>query len=218
MIRHSARPRKTVADYMNLPEDVRVELIDGEFFVSPSARLRHQRIVSNLHFALRSFAEQRDLGTVHIAPLDVHLPTGDIVQPDVIFVSTGNEHVMQDWIRGAPDLLIEVVSAANPERDRIVKRDLYARSGVAEYWLVDDATETVEVLVLDNDRYAPHGYFETADTIESKAIAGLRLPVHAVFMVCSPFPIPRRPSPSAHGCRRGRRPDRCCQAGRRYRR
>ena len=106
---------------------------------------------------------------------------GDIVQPDLIFVSTRNGHIIQDWVRGAPDLLIEVLSPTNAERDRIVKRDLYARSGVAEFWLVDDATKTVEVLTLAGDRYAPHGYFEPTDTIESTVLAGLGLSVHDVF-------------------------------------
>ncbi len=167
---------------MTLPDGVRVELIDGEFFsLSPSPRPRHQRIAANLFVALRTWVDDHPLGTIWIAPLDVHLPTGDIVQPDVMFVSDTNSRIIQDWIRGAPDLVVEVLSPTNSERDRIVKRDIYAHSGVAEYWIVDDSTKTIEVLVLHGEQYLPHGYFELSDSIESRVLPGLRLALRHVF-------------------------------------
>jgi len=181
MIRLTSRPRKTVQDYMSLPDDVRAELIDGEFLMSPSPREPHQRISMNLAFALRSCVHANRLGRVYSAPFDVHLPTGDVVQPDVLFVSKANEGIIQDWIRGAPDLVIEIVSPELPERDRIVKRDLYARNGVREYWLVDDASKSVEILRLESTRFVPHGYFELQDVIESPTMPQLKLPVRDVF-------------------------------------
>ena len=168
-------------DYMNLPDDVRVELIDGEFFMSPSPKERHQRIVTNLVRILDSFVHAHQLGTVYVAPFDVHLPSGDVVQPDVLFVSTGNRHIIQDWIRGAPDLAIEVISPETAERDRIIKRDLYASNGIKEYWLVDDAAKSVEVLKLEGDTFGPHGYFELEDAVESTLLADLHLPTRDIF-------------------------------------
>ncbi len=166
---------------MKLPDDLRVELIDGDFYMCPSPFLIHQRIVGNLHLALRRWVDERTLGTVHIAPLDVHLPTGDIVQPDLIFVSTARSAILQDWIRGVPDLLIEVLSSSTPERDRIVKRDLYGRNGVPEYWIVDSASCCVEIFRWAEGTLAPAGYFQEADSVVSPALPGLVLPVRNIL-------------------------------------
>jgi Uma2 family endonuclease len=82
---------------------------------------------------------------------------------------------------GAPDLVVEIVSPLNAERDRIVKRDLYARSGVREYWLVDTLARSVEVLRLDGAAYAPAGYFTAGTVLASPSLPGLAIPVDAVF-------------------------------------
>ena len=86
---------------------------------------------------LRDFVRGRSLGRVYVAPFDVHLPSGDIVEPDVIFVTTAKLGIVQGWIRGVPDFVVEVLSPDGIERDRIVKRVLYAKNGIREYWLVD---------------------------------------------------------------------------------
>lgn len=176
-----ARPRKTADDYMKLPEGMLAELIEGEIFMSPSPKARHQRMCENAYVALRRFVEERRLGRVHMAPLDVHLPSGDIVQPDVLFVAGDNLGIIRDWIRGVPDLVIEVLSPEKAERDRIVKMDLYARNGVREYWIVDDAARAVEVYVLAAGRYEPRGYFRETDSVTSAVLAGLSLPAREIF-------------------------------------
>lgn len=175
------RPRKSFEDYMKLPEGVRAELIEGELFLSPSPKRSHQRIVLNLASALKRFVESRRRGIVFVAPLDVHLPSKDVVQPDVVYVSEDNREILKDWIRGAPDLLIEVVSPEGAERDRIVKRDLYARNGVGEYWIVDDQGRSVEVLRLKAGAYEPAGYFEGADSVRSVLLPDLTLPLSEIF-------------------------------------
>lgn len=176
------RPRKTVEDFMKLPEDVRAELIDGEIYVmSPSPRERHQASLGCLHLRLGAHVESRKLGRVYLGPFDVHLPTGDIVQPDLVFVAQANLGIVQDWIRGTPDLVIEVVSPERPERDRIVKRDLYARNGVPEFWLVDPEDQAIEVLRLVDGRYAPAGYYRVGETLRSAALPSFELRVMEVF-------------------------------------
>lgn len=177
----TSRPQKTVDDFMALGDEVRAELIAGELYMTPSPTPRHQDVAANLLERLRPFVRDRSLGTVWIAPLDVHLPGGDIVEPDLLFVSKANESIIQDWIRGAPDLLIEIVSPSNPERDRIVKRDLYARNGVGEYWIVDTEARAIEVLRLSGGTYAPAGYFVTGTALTTKTLPGLELPVEQVF-------------------------------------
>lgn len=188
MAQLKTRPRKTVDDYMKLPEGTLAELIEGEILLSPSPKARHQRIVSNLHFALRQFVEARRLGLVLDSPMDVHLPSGAVVQPDVIFVATAHLSIVKDWIRGAPDLLIEVLSPESVDRDRFTKRDLYGANRVKEYWIVDGEASGVEVLSLSGDRYAPHGYFEAQDSVTSPTLAGLVLPVRQILDLSSVTP------------------------------
>ncbi len=174
------RPRKTVEDYLQLPEDVRAELIDGELYVTPAPTSRHQEIVGNVYAMVREFA-RRGAGKAFVAPVDVLLASGEVVQPDVLFVSTARLAIVTESVRGAPDLVIEVISSTSQERDRIVKRGLYARGGVSEYWLVEEATRSVEVLVLDGQAYRAHGFFEIEDIVTSPALEGLEVAVADVF-------------------------------------
>lgn len=176
-----ARPRCTVEDFMRLPEGVLAELIDGEILVSPSPRSRHQEVAFNLAACLREFVKCRGLGKVFVAPMDVHLPTGDIVEPDVLFIASANLSIIQDWIRGVPDLVVEVLSPDGIARDRLVKRGLYARNGVPEFWIVDPEESTIEVLSCRGHQYEPAGYFQAGDELRSTLLPGLDLPVSAVF-------------------------------------
>lgn len=176
-----ARPRKTVEDFMNLPADTRAELIDGELFMSPSPRSRHQNAVVNLVRCICDFVRAQSLGRVFVAPFDVHLPSGDVVEPDVLFIRSANLGILKDWIYGVPNLVVEVLSPDGIERDRIVKRDLYARNGVPEYWIVDPDARTVEVYSLRGDRYEPDGYFESADVLVSPSLPGFRVAVSQLF-------------------------------------
>ena len=177
----TSRPLKTVDDFMALGDQVRAELIAGEIYMSPSPSSQHQSIAGNLYVALRSAARRARGEAVFIAPLDVHLPSGDIVQPDVMFVSAQRRGIVQEWIRGAPDLLIEIVSPSHAERDRIVKRELYARNRVPEYWLVDGTTRTLERFVDDAGTYTAAGYYREGDTLETPLLPALQLPIVEIF-------------------------------------
>lgn len=177
----TSRPRKTVEDYLALPDEVRAELIDGELYVTPSPETDHQRTVASLFRRLADHVERGGLGEVFVAPLDVHLPTGDVVQPDVLFVSTARRAIIGRWIHGAPDLVVEVVSSAHAERDRAVKRRAYAGGGVPEYWIVDPEERSVEVLRLRDGRYEAAGWFRSEDTLRSPGLPDLALPLAALW-------------------------------------
>ncbi len=177
----TSRPRKTVDDFMALGDEVRAELIDGGLYMTPSPSFRHQNLAAKLLLAIGPHVRDAKLGTVAIAPLDVHLPSGDIVEPDLMYVATENQGIIEKWIRGVPDLLIEIVSPSNPERDRIVKRALYAENGVPEYWIVEPETQTIEVLRLDGFAYAPAGYFGMGTELVTAAIPDLRVSIDEVF-------------------------------------
>lgn len=180
------RPRKTLDDYLALPDDVRAELLDGELYVTPAPGTPHQRMVGALFRRLADEVERLAAGEVFVAPCDVHLPTGDVVQPDVFVVLAGQADVVhEDGIHGTPALVIEVLSPVHPERDRIVKRWRYAAAGVAEYWIVDPALRSVEVFRLQGAdeaaQLSPAGWFTGQAAVASGLLPELDLPLEAIF-------------------------------------
>ena len=176
-----SRPRKTIEDFLALGEEVLAELIDGEIYVTPSPSPQHQDVVGTLYVHLRAFVEAQGVGRAYVSPLDVYLPSNDIVQPDLVFIRTERMHIVENVIRGVPDLAIEVLSPSRPERDRIVKKQLFAQSGVHEYWIVDLAARSIEVFILDGARYAPAGWYTGDATLISPTLPGLEVPLATVF-------------------------------------
>jgi len=138
----------TWQDVQQLPDDGnRYEAIGGELHVTPAPSVRHQRISKRLERALYALVEDAGRGEVLHAPVGVHFPaTEEGVQPDLVVVSAERRGILADpWIRGAPDLVVEILSPTTAGRDRGVKRKLYDRQGVAEYWIVDPESGSVEV-------------------------------------------------------------------------
>ena len=127
MASETTRPRKTVEDYLALPDDVRAELIEGELYMTPAPRPRHQTAVGQILTYMNIHVRAAGLGRVYSAPMDVHLPSGDIVQPDLLFIRRANLEIVQDWIRGVPDLLVEVISPSHPERLASIRAVLSSR-------------------------------------------------------------------------------------------
>ena len=170
----------TYEDYASLPDDERCELIDGELMPMPSPTALHQTLLKKLALGFMVL-ESRGLGTMFFAPLDVILSNFDVVQPDLIFVSNARAYIIQDYIRGAPDLLVEILSPSTERRDRIVKRELYARHGVPEYWMIDPYAKTITVLLLGANGYYTHAVFGAGDTLTSPTLPGFALDVSLIF-------------------------------------
>ena len=177
MPRPASRPRATVADLLRVPRGTCAELIDGELYVTPSPSWAHQRLLGKLYTALDTYATASGAGEVAFAPIDVYLPSGDVVQPDIVFVASDQRNIIEQIIRGTPRLLIEVVSPGNPERDRFVKRRLYAENCVPEYWIVDPLGPDIEVLRLDGERYVSHAWYRAGGTFVSPTLPGFSLPI-----------------------------------------
>lgn len=143
-----ASTRITWQDVLLAPDDGnRYEAVAGELYVTPPPSYEHQRISARLHIELHRLLEEPGHGVVVYAPVGVEFPdTEEGVQPDLVFVSRARSHIIRrGWIRGAPDLVIEILSPTTAGRDRSVKLDLYRRQGVAEYWVVDPDARAVEV-------------------------------------------------------------------------
>lgn len=174
----------TYEDYCQLPEDRRCELIGGEFFVVPSPSVIHQRVVANLGDLLRRYVQEKDCGEVLYSPLDVVLSPQDVVQPDIMFISRQRSHIVTDAnIQGAPDLVIEVLSPSTAERDRTLKKKLYARHGVKELWLVNPGAQTVEIFSLAEGEEKPPRLYARASRqpVVSPLLEDLSIDLDRVF-------------------------------------
>ncbi len=175
------RIKFTVHDYMATSDTERYELIEGELLVPPSPATEHQRIVVRLVLELHNFVTQRGLGEVFVAPLDVVLSEHNVLQPDILFISNERMSIVTDRVRGAPDLVIEVLSPSSEARDRTLKATVYARYGVREYWLVDPTTHTVDVFTLGQRGFQRLGSYGSEDELESIVLPELRLPLRRIF-------------------------------------
>ena len=164
----------TYEDYQHTPEDQRFELLDGELTMVPAPNLRHQRIGTRLGALLHAFVQERDLGEVFHAPCDVVLSNTDVVQPDLLFVSEERAHLLLggDNVLGAPDLVVEILSPSTAGRDRTLKRALYAKHGVKEYWLVDPDARTVTVLRLGAGDFEVAAIYGEGQTMASPTLSG----------------------------------------------
>jgi|SRR5579862_3426195 len=171
----------TYADYEKIPADgFRHEIIGGEEFMTPAPNLDHQTVVVNLTAILRDYTLAKKLGRVFVAPTDVLLSKHDIVEPDVIFVSEKRLSILTEKnIQGAPDLVIEVLSPSTQAEDRGPKLALYERSGVAEYWIADPTSKTVEIREFGTTRRTR--VYKEGQAFESVLLAGLSVKLADVF-------------------------------------
>jgi Uma2 family endonuclease len=177
-------PRVTFAELQTWPDDGRrYELYDGEVIVVPSPFLRHQRVEMHLMENILTEYERAIGGLVVIAPFDIVFSEHNVLQPDVVFFRKERRQLLHDWeaTRAAPDLAVEVLSRSTEVRDRGRKKEILARFGVGEYWIVDPAKNTVEIYVLRGSDYELTGVNDEHDVIESPTLSGLRFPAARVF-------------------------------------
>ncbi|HAA90565.1 MAG TPA: Uma2 family endonuclease [Peptococcaceae bacterium] len=177
----------TYEDYKSLPESEtkRYELLKGELVMVPSPPEYHQRISGNLEFILRMFVKERGLGYVYDAPLDVVLGEGEgreVVQPDIFFITKERAGIITgEEIRGAPDLVIEIISPGTEDRDCHYKKTLYARHGVKEYWIIDPKAKTVEVFTLGEKGFELVRGYKADEVVRSPLLESLEVDLKEVF-------------------------------------
>jgi len=166
-------------------DGLRHELIDGEHAVTPSPDERHQRVSMDLAVALANHLTSTGAGRVYHAPFDVVLSNHDVVEPDLLVVLSDQLDIIGSQnVRGAPAIVVEILSPGGRHRDEVVKRDLYARAGVREYWIVDPGRDAIIVC-----RQGTPGTFETGgdlsaaagDTLMSPLLPGFSVPLARLF-------------------------------------
>ena len=168
-------------EYLALDTNWLIEYSHGGLEVLPMPTFSHQRLVAFLYRTLMGFVEERGLGVAMFAPLRVQLWRGKFREPDIVFMATEHaDRLDEQFWRGA-DLVMEVVSPDDPQRDRVTKRREYAQAGIPEYWIVDPSQRSISVLALDGQTYALHGEFDEGAVATSVLLEGFTVSVHAVF-------------------------------------
>ena len=178
-----AATKMTYDQYCLLPEDGKqYEVIDGELFMTPAPKPRHQRIVLRLAEELSRFVRENSLGEVFVAPVDVILDQHTVLEPDVLFISTARASIVkEDAIEGAPDLVVEVLSLSTFYKDLRKKMTAYSQFGVQEYWIVDPETQSIEVYARRDEKLQLAQKFSSGETVESALLPGVQLAVNDVF-------------------------------------
>ena len=175
-------PKLTYQDYLNTPGDERYELLDGELIMVASPNEHHQIVSMELGTQMHSFVKENDLGRIFHAPFDVLLTDTDVVQPDLLFISKEREHIRTPAnIQGAPDLIVEILSPSTSRRDWRDKRELYARHGVKEYWIVDPINRMAWVMLLTDGVLEIRDTYVEGDTVTSSTLEGFSLSLNEIF-------------------------------------
>ncbi len=143
-----------VLDYDRLPNEPRCELVFGRLYVTPSPFLPHQVVSTELVLRLHRIARDAG-GLLFHAPSDVVLADHSVVQPDLVYVSASRLAILGNRVEGAPDLVVEILSQSTARLDRGRKMDLYAASGIGEYWLVTPEKRQIEFLVNRGGAFVP---------------------------------------------------------------
>jgi Uma2 family endonuclease len=188
LVRPSASPavKLTYEDFVNFPDDGnRHEIIDGAHYVTPSPGAKHQTVSLNLCGFLWTYLRQNPIGRLFDAPFDVLLSTFDIVEPDLLYISRERLEILTAKnVRGAPDLVMEILSPSTRRTDEITKRQRYELFGVQEYWVVDPELDAIKVY-----RRGGRGKFakpmeltcEHDDTISTPLLPGWSVPLTEIF-------------------------------------
>jgi Uma2 family endonuclease len=176
----------TYDDFVLFPDDgKRHELIDGEHYVTPSPNTKHQTVSMTLSILIGGWLEQKPIGRLYHAPFDVVFSNVDVVEPDLLYIAAERvaEVLTPINVRGVPDLVVEIGSRGTRKRDETLKRTLYERSGVKEYWVVDPDIDVVRVYRRLGDEFARPLELssERGDLLTTPLLPGLELPLQRIF-------------------------------------
>lgn len=175
----------TYEDYLRLPDDdQRYEVIRGHLYVAASPNYDHQYTVIHLAAQLLGYVKANGLGIVLTAPFDVILPDGISapVEPDLLFIRKENQPRRGDAsFKGAPDLVVEVLSPSNRHYDRKIKFAAYRDAGVRELWLADPLARSVVVYGWRDGGFVEVERGGFKDEIGSTVLSGFRLDVGSIF-------------------------------------
>ena len=156
------------------------EIIEGVKFMSPSPDMGHGTITSNLIATIGSYVKINKLGICFGDHMDVHFPDGNVFQPDFIFVSSAKAELFLDkrkfTFHGVPDMVAEIFSKSTMKRDLGIKKDVYERNGVREYWIIDPWSENIQVYILRDGKYQLDDVYQNYSDEELSAMTDKERP------------------------------------------
>ena len=164
----------------------RYELASGKIVLTPPAAWEHAKIEAKVIRILEDFVSKHNLGTVFGSSAGYELPSGDTLEPDASFISRerwskGPEPRRGQFLKIAPNLVVEILSPATARRDRIEKKRVYEANGVDEYWLVDPHRREITVFHLAEGKYDDGNRFEARQKLRSEVLVGLEVPARLLF-------------------------------------
>jgi excisionase family DNA binding protein len=182
---YSQQGSYTYADYVGLPDEpgYRFEILQGRLVKEPSPSVHHQRVLTALFRQMADFLDQFDPdGELFCAPLDVTLTDKNVLQPDLLFVSSERKDViLKERIDGPCDLVVEIISPTSRRKDRVQKLEIYRQAGIPHYWLVDPEDSILEAFMLKDGNYLLLFAGGPGDEFSHPAFPGLALDLQRIF-------------------------------------
>jgi len=177
------KKKYTIEDYKMLEEGSPFQLINYDLIMSPSPTPVHQAISLRITNALFNFLESKgNKGFLVSAPMDVKFDEGNVLQPDVLYISEQRKaELVKDIIEGAPDLVVEILSPSNAYYDLRQKKDIYQKYSVKEYIIVDPIAFNCELYVLKNGVYQLHQKAEKTEKLNSVLLSELTFELNKIF-------------------------------------
>jgi len=180
-------PLLTVNDLDLMPDDGnRYEIIEGELFVSRAPSLTHQRIAGNLFADIKIYLRQNPIGEVFTTPGVIFTDFNGVI-PDIVYLSneTRDKIASGEKVMGAPEIVIEILSPGleNIKRDRDIKRQLYGKYKVKEYWIIDSENKTVEIYILKDHILELNTLLTDKDLITTPILPGFSCNISDIFKI-----------------------------------
>ena len=182
MLFRSEKTKSTYSDYLKTPEGGKFQLIDGEIIEMPSPKSIHQQILVLLSSEFIQKVHKKKEGVVFVAPMDVYLSETETYQPDVFIILNENTSIIEEnRIKGAPDLVVEILSPTTAYYDLRHKKNIYEKSGVKEYWILDPIQKILEIYSNKENKFFLQSEYKQTDIAKSPLIQDLEINLAEVF-------------------------------------
>ncbi len=162
---------------------IKVEIIDNQIFIMPTPSSEHQIISDELVFQFNLFVRAHQLGRVLSAPMDTKLDEDNTVQPDILFIAVSRYAIIEkNYINGAPDMVVEIWSPSNTQKERERKHNLYEGKAITEYWQIEPSRKSVLVETLgEAGQYEIFSQATEIGSVRSKVLEGFEINLAALF-------------------------------------
>jgi Uma2 family endonuclease len=183
MLTVEKKKKYTVDDYMMLEEGAPFQLINYDLIMSPSPIPLHQVISRRISQIMSNFLDSKnDNGFLVYAPMDVKLDEGNVLQPDILYITEARKtELVKERVEGAPDLVIEILSPSNAYYDLRQKKDIYEKYGVKEYIIIDPIAQNADLYVLKDGVYYLHQKAQKDECLNSVLLQGLSIDLSKLF-------------------------------------